>query len=69
MSGPRIARPKRNRYGVTAAFWLDAEDDDEARVLVGNFIDSFPDQVDGRNADVLLQDVELEEEDVEVEDE
>lgn len=54
-----------NRYGATAAFWVNAEDENHARMLVGNFIDSFPDQVSGYEGDVLLQEVELEEEDIE----
>jgi hypothetical protein len=59
------ARPL-NRYGITVAFWVTTTDEDDARVLVGNFIDGFPEAVKGHGGDVLLQDVELEEEDVEV---
>lgn len=60
-----------NRYGVSVAFWITAVDEDAARVVVGNFVDSFPESVNGEFAvydgDVMVQDVELEDTGVEVE--
>lgn len=53
-----MADAARVRYSVGAELWVDAEDADEARVLVGNFLDGFPEAVAGHNGDVLMQDVE-----------
>lgn len=46
------------RWSVGAEFLVDADDESEARRLVGNFVDSFPDQVEGGESvdpDVILQ--------------
>lgn len=56
-----------NRYSVGAELWVNATDEGEARTLVGNFLDGFPEAVDGRDGDVLMQDVTLDEADVEIE--
>lgn len=57
-----------NRYSIGAELLVNAESDEEARVLVGNFLDSFPSQIEGHDGDVMMQDVTLVEADVERED-
>lgn len=55
----------RNRYSVGAELWVNATDEDEARTLVGNFLDGFPEAVSGHDGDVMVQDVSLDQEGVE----
>jgi hypothetical protein len=58
MQEPGSTKGALQTFSVGVEFLIDANDADDARLIVSNFVDAFPNEVDAElSPDVIVQDV------------